>query len=127
MHVGERQFTLRSGVITTIGDYHGLGTIFGCAHQGGVGCILCHENVTSRRLNKLGKTVYEESQQWIKRNHPYWRNFACTHFNNKVESKEASKPLSVPQLLEAIKSYKIWLARKATVLGVNTIPQKFMV
>lgn len=62
MHVGEGHFTLRVGVMTTIGDYLGLGMISRCAHHGGIGCILCGRNVTSKQWNELGKTAYKGSQ-----------------------------------------------------------------
>ena len=55
MHVGEGPFTLRVGVMTTIGDYPGLGMISRRAHHGGIGCILCGRNVTCMQWNELGK------------------------------------------------------------------------
>lgn len=55
---------------------------------------------------------------------PYWHNSICMHFNNKVENKERPKPLSIPKLLEAAKSYKVWLARKRNHVDNKDDPSK---
>ena len=46
MHVGERNFTLRVGIMTTIGDYPGPSMISRCALHGGIGCTPCGRNAT---------------------------------------------------------------------------------
>lgn len=124
MPIGHRRFTLRVGIITTIGDYPRLGMIFGCAHQGATRCILCESNVTSRRSNELGKTIYEGSRRWIRRNHPYRHNFARAHCNNKSENKERPEPQTTTKLLDAASAYTMWIQGKGNRAGSKQDPSK---
>jgi hypothetical protein len=61
-----------------IHDFLTYGLVAECVHQGYKTRPICGPNLTFQHLLELGKVVYEGSQRWLPKGHPYQRNWNPT-------------------------------------------------
>jgi hypothetical protein len=86
-----KDFTLKAMLIWTIHDFSRCGLISRCQHQGYKACPPCGKNVHSRWSKELWKPIFEKSQQWLHRDHPYRFHPNAKHFNGQEELQDRPK------------------------------------
>jgi len=118
---GKRQFTMEAILMGTIHDFPGYSIVAGCQHQGYKACPLCGSGTVSRWSKELGKMVFEGSQRWLRRNHPYRMHPNARHFNGHEELQEKLHTTTATETIRQARLTEKWVA-DGNVLGARGCP-----
>jgi hypothetical protein len=94
----KKNFRLRAILLWTINDFPAYAMLSGWSIKGKFACPYCHKHTEYLCLKHGWKHCYMAHLHFLPPDHP-WRNNAAS-FINKVETREAPKPLSSAQVLE---------------------------
>jgi hypothetical protein len=94
----KKKFTLCAILLWTINDFPAYALLSSWNTKGKFACPYYHKLIDYMWLKHGKKHCYMAHRRFLPPNHP-WRNNAVS-FNNKVETREAPKPLSGAQVSE---------------------------
>jgi hypothetical protein len=97
--VKRREFTMRAILMWTIHNFPTHGIVSSCQHQGYRTCPPCGTNVVNRWSKELKKLIFQGSQRWLWRNHPYRTHLNARHFDGKKEVWGSPKTTIVVETL----------------------------